>query len=122
MARFIIDENIPRSVATRLRELGHDVETVTEAVRPGATDVAVIRRSRRGRCFIVTLDADFITLHRQFSEPFGAIVFRTSPPTPSRIKERMEQLLANLKIEEHRNELIVVTDTEIRVETGRLGS
>ena len=114
------DENIPNSVTTHLRELGHDVEMTAKAIRPGATDVAVTRRSRRERRFIVTLDADYITLHRQLSEPFGAIVIRTSPLTPSRIREHLEQLLANLNIEEHPNELIVVTDTEIRVETGRV--
>lgn len=122
MARFLTDENVPKSVTTRLRELGHEVETTTQAIRPGATDVAVIRHSRRQRSFIVTLDADFITLHRQLSEPFGAIVVRTSPPTPSRISDRIEQLLAKLNIEEHPNELIVVTDTEIRVVTGRPSS
>ena len=116
------DENIPKSVTTRLRELGHKVETTTQAIRPGATDVDVIRYSRRQRRFIVTLDADFITLHRQFSEPFGAIVIRTSPPTPSRINDRIEQLLAKLNIEEHSNELIVITDTEIRVVTVRPSS
>ena len=122
MARFLTDENIPKSLTTHLRELGHDVETTAEAIRLGATDVAVIRRSRRARRFIITLDTDFIILHRQFPEPFGAVVIRTSPSTPTRVKERIDQLLANLDIEKHSNDLIVVTDTEIRVETGRLSS
>lgn len=122
MARFLTDENIPKSLTTHLQELGYDVETAAEAIRPGATDVAVIRRSRRVRRFIITLDTDFITLHHQSSEPFGVIVIRTSPSTPTRVKERMDQLLANLDIEEHPNDLIVVTDTEIRVETGQSSS
>ena len=120
MARFITDENIPRSVTLRLRVMGHDVETATEAVRPGASDTSVISYSRKDQRFIVTLDKDFIALHRLLAEPFGVIVIRISPPTPPRVKERVEQLLANLDMERLSNELIIVTETEITVEPSRL--
>src|SRR5579863_6741448 len=113
---------MPRSVTVRLRALGHDVETTAKAIRLGATDVSVVRHSRRERRLVITLDKDFITLHRQSSQPFGAIVVRTSPPTPSRVMERIEQLLARVSVEEHPDDLVIVTDTEIRIESGRLSS
>lgn len=116
------DENIPKSVAARLRALGHDVETTAKAIHLGATDVSVVRHSRRERQLVITLDRDFITLHRQPSQPFGAIVVRTSPPVPSRVMERIEQVLAKVDVEEHPLDLVIVTDTEIRIESGRPGS
>jgi predicted nuclease of predicted toxin-antitoxin system len=119
LARFVTDENIPRSVTRQLIAMGHDVETTIEAVHPSASDNSVIRYSRQSHRFIVTLDKDFIALHRLVAEPFGVIVIRISPPTPSRVKDRMEQLLANVDMESHSNELIIVTETEITIEPSR---
>ena len=120
MARFITDENIPKTVTLRLTALGHDVETTVEAVGPGASDSSLIKYSRQSHRFILTLDKDFIALHRLLAYPFGVMVIRISPPTPSRVKARVEQLLANLDIERRANELIIVTETEITIEPSRL--
>ena len=116
------DENIPKSVTARLRALGHDVETTANAIHLGATDVSVVRHSKRERRVVITLDRDFITLHRQSSYPFGAIVVRTSPPVPSRVMGRIEQVLAKVNVEKHPLDLVIVTDTEIRIESGRPSS
>lgn len=109
-------------MTVRLRALGHDVETTAKAIRPGATDVSVVRHSRREHRFVITLDRDFITLHRQSTQHFGAIVVRTSPPTPLRVMERIEQLLAKVNVEKHPLDLVIVTNTEIRIESGRPSS
>ena len=102
--------------------MGHDVETTVNAIHLGATDVSVVRHSRRERRVVITLDRDFITLHRQSSHSFGAIVIRTSPPVPSRVMGRIEQVLAKVNVEKHPLDLVIVTDTEIRIESGRPSS
>ncbi|HSM82252.1 MAG TPA: DUF5615 family PIN-like protein, partial [Nodosilinea sp.] len=42
MARLYADEQFPRQVTERLRELGHDVVTVQDAGQSGQADPAVL--------------------------------------------------------------------------------
>jgi len=119
LPRIVTDENIPASITDWLRTIGHDVKEAGEVLHRGASDATIVRYSRREDRIILTLDQDFIRLYRQLSKPFGAMVIRAHPPTPSRIKVLLERLFSNVHIEKHSDELIIVNDKEIRIETSR---
>lgn len=116
MARLLTDENVPSSVSDWLRARGHDVRRVAEVIHSGASDDLVARNARKAGRTVVTLDQDFIGLYYQRPTPPGVIVIRTHPPTPARIKVLLELLFATVDMARHQGELIVITDTEIRIE------
>ena len=59
-----LDENLPAALATRLRGLGHDVETVREEGLEGKKDDRIwISAQSEGR-FLITQDLDFSDARR----------------------------------------------------------
>ena len=68
--RFLLDENVPRSLAHAFADRGHDAAPIPERLRSSA-DSAVLAHARRTRRILVTLDTDF-----------GALVFATGRPPP----------------------------------------
>ena len=62
----MLDENIGKRIATVLRESGYDATSISEDA-PGSTDIDVLRRTRKEKRVLITLDKDF-----------GALIFRDS--------------------------------------------
>ena len=116
MSRFIIDENIPRSINVWLRAIGHEVIEAVDVIRAGASDLEIIAYAEKNATVIVTLDQDFVRLYRRDDNQFGVIIIRTHPPTPSKVKELLSLLFSKVDIDAHDNDLILVTDTEIRID------
>jgi predicted nuclease of predicted toxin-antitoxin system len=115
LVRFLTDENVPSSVSQWLKAHGHRVQLVTEVLHPGASDSLVASYSRRRGWTVVTLDQDFVRLHRQLSRPPGAIIIRIHPPTPDRIIMLLARLFEEVK-KVRPGELVVIADNEIRIE------
>ena len=62
MIKVLLDQGLPRSAAVLLRELGWDVQHVSERDLSQAEDVAIIALARQEQRVVVTLDADFHAL------------------------------------------------------------
>jgi predicted nuclease of predicted toxin-antitoxin system len=114
--RFLTDENVPSSVRSWLKRRDHDTKGTVEALHPGATDMAIARYAHREGRMVISLDQDFIRLHRQLKTKFGVVIIRSHPPTTTRVQECIERLLARVDITKHPDALIVVTEREIRIE------
>jgi len=54
-----LDENLPLSIATRLRELGHDVDTAQQENLSGCDDSEIWARAQREGRTLITQDLDF---------------------------------------------------------------
>ena len=54
-----LDENLPVTLAVRLREVGHDADTVRDEGLGGHPDDAVWQAAQREGRFLVTQDLDF---------------------------------------------------------------
>lgn len=115
--RFLADENIPHSVIRWLKSRGYDTGRTTDAPGAGASDLAIVGHARRSKRLILTLDQDFVRLHRQSKRPFGVIVIRIHPPTSSEVEGALNRLLAATDLAKHGGSLILVSDAEIRIET-----
>lgn len=82
--RILADENISRSVATLLREAGHDVAAVGESMR-GATDIEVLTQTQTEGRLLLTYDKDFGELAFRVSLPAssGLVLLRLSQAAPA---------------------------------------
>jgi predicted nuclease of predicted toxin-antitoxin system len=81
--KLLLDQGIPRSTASLLREAGFDAVHTGEIGYATAEDVAILERASQEDRLIVTLDADFHTL-----------LALSGASLPSVIRIRIERLSA----------------------------
>lgn len=62
MIKVLLDQGLPRTAAGLLREIGWDVQHVSERGMSQAEDVAIIDMACQEQRIVVTLDADFHAL------------------------------------------------------------
>lgn len=90
--RFLLDNNVPDSVADFLRHRGHDVALVREVMAANAKDPVVAKAAIQAQRVLVSWDRDFN--HQRFQQPRFAELSRIgmSCPEPDGAS-RMEQLI-----------------------------
>lgn len=93
--RLLLDENVERAVAHKLRNYGHDVEHVDELQKlgKGTTDTVLASYTRQDQRLLVTYDDDFVT---EFSpQELYAVLFvsndNVSPAAVSDAVHRMSE-------------------------------
>ncbi|MBI1354800.1 MAG: hypothetical protein GC160_10665 [Acidobacteria bacterium] len=85
--KILLDENIPRSTAAALRELGHDVREICGSDLAGAPDRFVWDLAQREDRVLVTTDKDF-AVHRD-SPHSGILLVRLRQPNRALIHDRI---------------------------------
>ena len=99
--RFLLDENVPRSLAGALVQRGHDALPIPERLRSSA-DTKVLAHAARSQRILVTLDTDFGTLvFVTRRRPPPAIVLLRLPA--AELVERVDAVIAAM-------ELALITD------------
>ena len=83
MIRFLLDQGLPRSSASLLRQAGIDTMHVAEIGMSRATDAEILQQARAEDRVVVTLDADF-----------HALLALSGESEPSVIRIRIEGLRA----------------------------
>lgn len=74
--RIKLDENLPSRLASRLGDLGHDVQTVGEEGIAGKVDSMIWEAAQREARFVITQDMVSpwsYTLHRNGIVPEGSL-------------------------------------------------
>ena len=78
--RFLVDENLPRELAGRLREAGYDADHVYSVGLRGALDEQIFRYAQEHGQVILTCDVGFgNVLH--YAPPHAGIVVARLPDT-----------------------------------------
>jgi predicted nuclease of predicted toxin-antitoxin system len=92
--KLLANENIPGSVVEGLRDRGHDVLAVKEAMR-GEIDAAILARAQRESRLVITQDKDFGELAFRFQLPAqcGVILFRLAGSDPDADAVRMLEVI-----------------------------
>lgn len=112
--KFLVDECTGMSVATYLRDEGHDVKAVAE-VAPQANDVEIIALALSEDRIIVTNDKDFGELvYRSGWEHCGIVLLRLRDERAEN-KIRVIKVVLNRVGERLQNHYVVATEAGIRV-------
>jgi predicted nuclease of predicted toxin-antitoxin system len=111
-----LDENLPQTLALRLTELGHEVDTVLDEGLAGAIDPDVWQGAQADGRFFVTQDLDFSDI-RQFKpgSHHGLLLVRLANPGRMALIERIMALFATERVEAWQGCFVVVTDRKIRI-------
>jgi len=76
---FLVDASLPRSIARKLRELGHEALDVRDEDLGSAPDAVIARVAQDRRLALVTGDFDFADIRNYPPEEFYGIVLIHSP-------------------------------------------
>lgn len=111
-----LDENLGASSILRLRDAGHDADTVVDEQLSGATDKVVLAAAVRAERALVTLDVDFANPFRfPPTDTFGIVVLRVHDrPGRRDIQAVLERLVEGLHRAEPRGRLWVIDADRIR--------
>lgn len=112
--RLLLNENMPGSLVKQLREDGHDVVAVKEAMR-GAEDDAVLARAQTEARLLLTQDKGFGELAFRYGLPAecGIILFRLSGADPDADTRRIVDVLASRT--DWAGHFAVVSDDRVRL-------
>lgn len=109
--RFLLDENVPRSVLRVLKRKGFDAVEVTDLKPAGLRNSEVAELAVKESRFIVTLDSDFLRLRREMLEKLKVIFINVHPRDPSRIAELVDAHISDcIELLKRRNAVILTEE------------
>jgi predicted nuclease of predicted toxin-antitoxin system len=77
--KFLLDANMPRSAASLLRGLAHEVEDVRDVLQEGADDAAVAAHAQTRELILVTRDFDFADIRNYPPQNYAGIIVLELP-------------------------------------------
>ncbi len=110
--RFLLDGNLPKSVAALLLERGHETVDLRTVGLLGSSDAVVAEKAIEAGAVILTADRDFFhTFPRIFAEHSGVVVIALRQPSRDRITQRLEWFLDKVRVEHWKNRVFQPRDT-----------
>jgi hypothetical protein len=112
--RLLLNENLPGSLARRLREEGHDVVAVKETMR-GADDLSVLARALAEARLLLTQDKDFgeLVVRHGLPAECGILLFRLTGAGPEADTKRMLDVVGSRN--DWSGHFSVATDDRVRM-------
>ena len=111
-----LDENLPLRLATRLRDGGHDVQTVHDERLIGRSDIEIWQAVQKESRFLITQDLDFSD-SRKFvpGSHHGILLLRLHSPNRRNLIDRVAEIFQKESVDEWSGCFVVATDRKIRV-------
>jgi predicted nuclease of predicted toxin-antitoxin system len=118
--RFLIDENLPRSLASYLRNAGEEVQDVRDSGLRGHPDSAVLAFAQTEGLTLITSDLGFGGAIRALPSFPGLILVRLPDEWPtSEVNQAIGMALNRLKGQDLFNSVTVVESDRIRFRPGK---
>ena len=114
--KFLLNMNVPRVLAERLRAVGHECRHVGDLGLATATDTAVVEEARRNGEVILTHDLDYGNL-LAFSGTASpsVVILRLRNTHPANILERILKAWPEIATPLERGAIVVLEDVAIRI-------
>lgn len=119
--RFIIDEDLPRSILNLLQQYNHDAVDVRDIGLRGTTDYEIAAYAKKTNRCILTGDYDFSDNRNYPPKEYCGIVVLNLPKisTASFIRNLLESFLQkNELVEQISGKLAIVEPGQIRIRKG----
>ena len=111
-----LDENLPLSLSSTLKSLGHNVHTVFEQDLVGARDREIWAAVQKEGRFLITQDLDFSDVrHFTPGEHHGLLLVRLHSPDRGSLVRRVEQVFRDEQVDDWEGCFVVATERKIRV-------
>lgn len=111
-----LDENLPVTLAARLRYLGYETDTVQDEALCGHDDQTVWDASQNEGRFLITQDLDFSDV-RKFAPGThaGILLVRLQDASRSELEKRVVELFTTQAVETWAGRLVVATEIKLRI-------
>lgn len=112
-----LDENLPLRLSSVLRNLGHDVDTVSDEGLRGRADQEIWEATQSEARFLITQDLDFSNTH-QFApgSHHGVLLVRLHSPSRENLIGRIESIFRTENVEDWSRCFVVASERKIRVQ------
>ena len=117
MARFVIDEDMPRSTGVALVEAGYEVKDVRDHGHRGASDEEIYRFAQQQEAILLTGDLGFGNILKfPLGKHFGIVVARfPTEMTPKEMNREIVASLRDLTETDFKGNLIILEPGRIRI-------
>jgi predicted nuclease of predicted toxin-antitoxin system len=116
---FLVDEDLPRTLAPSLREAGFFAEDVRDVGLGGRSDSEIIRCAKDERRILVTRDVALASLDRVPSRSrYGIVRFRQAISTKD-LNSAIVAALNRLEPAQFRGSITVIEPGRVRIRRGR---
>ena len=117
MPKFVIDEDMPRSTGTILKECGYDVKDIRDYGLRGAEDKEIYKFAQRNEAVILTGDRGFGNILRfPLGEHFGIIVVHfPNEMSTMEINRQILERFENLSEDDFNGNIIIMEPLKIRI-------
>ena len=113
---MLLDQGLPRTAASLLRERGWDVQHVSERGMSRAEDSAIIAVARLEQRMVVTLDADFHALLAVSGATGPSVLrIRMEGQKADQVVALVERVLALASEELNQGAMITLADGKVRI-------
>lgn len=107
--KILVDENIPATTVTELREQGHDVIDIRGTSEQGMADQQLWQKAVQEQRLMITTDKGFAE-HRE--EPHhGLLIIRLKQPSRGKIHQRVLQALRRHSSDQWPGLMVVMRDS-----------
>jgi predicted nuclease of predicted toxin-antitoxin system len=114
--RFLVDENLPRSLVVDLLALGHGASHVSDVGLHGAQDPIVWAAAQSSRSTVITGDKDFANI-LAYPPPHAGIIVVEVPDImpPDQRKQLILRQLATMAGQSLANTLVILEPGRVRI-------
>lgn len=116
MISFLLDENLPPSLAPLIRSLGHAARHVVETGHLNTSDLEILEFAEQSGEIVLTHDTDFgmlLALHKK-KRP-SVILFRLDQVNASILIELLEANLSVLEEALREGSIVIIQENGIRI-------
>lgn len=107
--KILVDENIPATSVTELREQGYDVLDVRGTDNQGMSDQELWQKAIEQKRLLITTDKGF-SEHRD-ERHYGILIIRLKQPSRVKIHQRIFQALKHYTTDQWPGLMVVIRDT-----------
>lgn len=107
--KILVDENIPATTVTELREQGHDVMDIRGTNDQGMPDQELWQKAIEQKRLLITTDKGF-SEHRE-DRHYGILIIRLKQPSRVKIHQRVIQALKRYTTDQWPGLMVVMRDT-----------